>query len=63
MIKSGIDYFPLDVSMDAKMELIEAEFGLPFMGKRRPPGGQGVATASPVMTAGEGMMQNAMPIV
>ena len=26
-------------------------------------GAQGVATASPVMTAGEGMMQNAMPIV
>lgn len=40
-----------------------AQGELPFMGKRRPPGGQGVATASPVMTAGEGMMQNAMPIV
>ena len=32
MIKSGIDYFPLDVSMDAKMELIEAEFGLTGFG-------------------------------
>lgn len=26
--KSGIDYFPLDVSMDDNMKLIEAEFGL-----------------------------------
>lgn len=26
--KSGIDYFPLDVSMDDSMKLIEAEFGL-----------------------------------
>ena len=27
-MKSGIDYFPLDVSLDDKIELIEAEFGL-----------------------------------
>ena len=27
-MKSGIDYFPLDVNMDEKVELIEAEFGL-----------------------------------
>ena len=27
-MKSGIDYFPLDVSLDDKFELIEAEFGL-----------------------------------
>ena len=27
-MKSGIDYFPLDVVSDAKLELIEAEFGL-----------------------------------
>lgn len=27
-MKSGIDYFPLDVSLNDKMELIEAEFGL-----------------------------------
>ncbi len=27
-MKSGIDYFPLDVSLDEKWELIEAEFGL-----------------------------------
>lgn len=26
--KSGIDYFPLDVHMDTRMRLIEAEFGL-----------------------------------
>ena len=26
--KSGIDYFPLDVAMDDKIKLIEAEFGL-----------------------------------
>lgn len=27
-MKSGLDYFPLDVSLDEKWELIEAEFGL-----------------------------------
>ena len=27
-MKSGIDFFPLDVSLDEKFELIEAEFGL-----------------------------------
>lgn len=27
-MKSGIDYFPLDVRLDTKFELIEAEFGL-----------------------------------
>jgi len=27
-LKSGIDYFPLDVVLDSKFELIEAEFGL-----------------------------------
>ncbi len=27
-IKNGIDYFPLDVALDTKFELIEAEFGL-----------------------------------
>lgn len=27
-IKDGVDYFPLDVSLDEKFELIEAEFGL-----------------------------------
>jgi len=27
-MKSGIDYFPLDVSLDSKFELVEAEFGL-----------------------------------
>lgn len=27
-MKSGIDYFPLDVSLDDKFELIEVEFGL-----------------------------------
>lgn len=32
MIKSGIDYFPLDVTLDAKFELIEAEFGLTGFG-------------------------------
>jgi len=31
-MKSGIDYFPLDVTLDAKMELIEAEFGLTGFG-------------------------------
>ena len=40
-----------------------AQGELPFMGKRRPLGGQGVAAASPVMTTGEGMMQNAMSLV
>lgn len=28
MAKSGIDFFPLDVNLDAKFELIEAEYGL-----------------------------------
>lgn len=32
MTKSGIDYFPLDVVLDAKFELIEAEFGLTGFG-------------------------------
>ncbi len=32
MAKSGIDYFPLDVSLDAKFDLIEAEFGLTGFG-------------------------------
>lgn len=32
MVKSGIDYFPLDVVLDAKFELIEAEFGLTGFG-------------------------------
>ena len=32
MAKSGIDYFPLDVNLDAKFELIEAEFGLTGFG-------------------------------
>lgn len=27
-IKDGVDYFPLDVSLDEKFQLIEAEFGL-----------------------------------
>ena len=27
-MKSGIDYFPLDVTLDEKFELIEAQFGL-----------------------------------
>ena len=27
-MKSGLDYFPLDVHLDEKFELIEAEFGL-----------------------------------
>lgn len=31
-MKSGIDYFPLDVSLDAKLELIEAEFGVTGFG-------------------------------
>lgn len=31
-MKSGIDYFPLDVALDSKMELIEAEFGLTGFG-------------------------------
>ena len=30
--KSGIDYFPLDVTLNAKFELIEAEFGLTGFG-------------------------------
>lgn len=32
MAKSGIDYFPLDVTLNAKFELIEAEFGLTGFG-------------------------------
>lgn len=32
MAKSGIDYFPLDVTLDAKFELVEAEFGLTGFG-------------------------------
>lgn len=32
MTKSGLDYFPLDVHLDAKFELIEAEFGLKGFG-------------------------------
>lgn len=32
MAKSGIDYFPLDVNLDEKFELIEAEFGLTGFG-------------------------------
>lgn len=32
MVKSGIDYFPLDVTLNAKFELIEAEFGLTGFG-------------------------------
>ena len=31
-MKSGLDYFPLDVTLDSKMELIEAEFGLAGFG-------------------------------
>lgn len=31
-MKSGIDFFPLDVSLDSKMQLIEAEFGLTGFG-------------------------------
>jgi hypothetical protein len=31
-MKSGIDYFPLDVTLDSKMELMEAEFGLTGFG-------------------------------
>lgn len=32
LAKSGIDYFPLDVTLDVKFELIEAEFGLTGFG-------------------------------
>nr|DAR54888.1 MAG TPA: protein of unknown function (DUF4373) [Caudoviricetes sp.] len=32
MAKSGINYFPLDVTLNAKFELIEAEFGLTGFG-------------------------------
>ena len=32
MAKSGIDYFPLDFTLNAKFELIEAEFGLTGFG-------------------------------
>ena len=32
MAKSGIDFFPLDVALDKKFELIEAEFGLTGFG-------------------------------
>lgn len=32
MAKSGIDYFPLDVNLDEKFELIEAEYGLTGFG-------------------------------
>lgn len=32
MAKSGIDYFPLDVVLDEKFELIEAEYGLTGFG-------------------------------
>lgn len=32
MAKSGIDYFPLDVTLDSKFELIEAEYGLTGFG-------------------------------
>ena len=32
MIKSGIDYFPLDVSMASKTEQIEAECGWTGLG-------------------------------
>lgn len=32
MAKSGIDFFPLDVNLDSKFELIEAEFGLTGFG-------------------------------
>ena len=32
MAKSGIDYFPLDVTLNTKFELIEAEFGLTGFG-------------------------------
>ena len=31
-MKSGIDFFPLDVSLDSKFQLIEAEFGLTGFG-------------------------------
>ena len=32
MVRSGIPYFPLDVQLDSKFELIEAEFGLTGFG-------------------------------
>lgn len=32
MAKAGLDYFPLDVNLDSKIELIEAEFGLTGFG-------------------------------
>ena len=32
MTRGGIDYFPLDVALDSKFELIEAEFGLTGFG-------------------------------
>ena len=32
MAKSGIDFFPLDVTLDTKFELIEAEYGLTGFG-------------------------------
>lgn len=32
MAKSGIDYFPLDVQPDSKLELIEAEYGITGFG-------------------------------
>ena len=35
MAKSGIDYFPLDVILDEKFELIEAEYGLTGFGVKR----------------------------
>ena len=31
-IKSGLDFFPLDVCLDKKFELIEAEYGLTGFG-------------------------------
>lgn len=31
-MKSGIDYFPLDVTLDSKLDLIEAEFGVTGFG-------------------------------
>ena len=31
-MKGGIDYFPLDVTLDEKFELIEAEYGLTGFG-------------------------------
>jgi hypothetical protein len=27
-VKDGVDYFPLDVSLNEKMEFIEAQFGV-----------------------------------